>query len=529
MVTAGGTQGAATDPHAHSAEIAALGSGELRALLGSGALSSTEVTEALLDRIEAVDHGGPQLRSVLCINEAALEEAAARDAERQAGQIRGPLHGIPILLKDNIDTAGQMGTTAGSYALQGWAPAQDAPLAAHLRDAGAVIIGKANLSQWANFRGRPSSSGWSAVGGQTLNPHALDRTPGGSSAGSGAGVAGGLAVLAVGTETDGSITCPAAACGIVGLKPTVGLISRTGIVPISSSQDTAGPMGRCVADVATMLSVMAQAPTDASDGRQAERPWPAASDTPDYSAALSADLSGTRIGLMRADATYGPATQAATQRAVEALEEAGATVIEVPLIVPSTEDEMLVLNAEFKAGLASYLSRRINGRAAAGLTDEPLVTDVGDVVRFTRDHDGELPGLFSLDLLESAAAALDLDDPAYLTARERNWRKTRAEGIDAVSDEHNLDALMRPAMPPAFTIDQVSGDHYKECGWSIPAIAGYPSIAVPSGIVNGLPVAMILFGRAWSEATIVHIAFGLEAQLGLDLRPAWRANSLLVP
>ncbi|HEV8065238.1 MAG TPA: amidase family protein, partial [Acidimicrobiales bacterium] len=444
MVSDAGAPVGGNDPHAGSAETASLGAGELRALLASQAMSSEEVVQSLLSRIEAIDRSGPHVRSVLRLNEAAADEAAERDAERRAGNVRSPLHGVPVLLKDNIDTAGQMGTTAGSFALDGWAPAVDAPLALQLRAAGAIILGKTNLSEWANFRGRPSSSGWSAVGGQTLNPHALDRTPGGSSAGSGAGVAAGLAPLAIGTETDGSITCPAAANGVVGLKPTVGLLSRTGIVPISSSQDTAGPMGRSVSDVALMLGVLAAAPADAEDASQSRRSW-ADGRPPDYMAALDADLSGLRLGLMRADSTYGPATQTATQEAVEALEKAGAVVLEVPLIVPSSEDEMVVLSSEFKAGMAAYLARRRAGRAAHGLATEKSIADLGDVLQFTREHAEELPGQFSTDLLESAMEAAALDDPAYLEAREANWRRTRAEGIDAVCDEHELDAIIRPA------------------------------------------------------------------------------------
>ncbi len=496
-------------------------------MLGGGALSSLEITSALLARVEAIDSGGPRLASVLAVNDHAESEAGALDAERRAGHLRGPLHGLPVLIKDNIDTAG-LATTAGSCALAGWAPAADAPLVAALRQAGAVVLGKANLSEWANFRGRPSSSGWSAVGGQTLNPHALDRSPGGSSAGSAAAVAAGLVPLAVGTETDGSITCPAACCGIVGLKPTLGLVSRTGIVPIAASQDTAGPMGRCVADVAMMLSAMAAAVSDDEDPRQAGRPWDSAAGMPDYSARLSGDLTGMRVGLTNQVVTgQMPAVASAFDASLQALRSAGATLVEVPAIAASGDDELIVLQAEFKAGLAAYLSRRAAGRKAAGLAGEPLVRNLDDVVRFTREHDAELPGQFPIDLLEASASACTLDDEVYLAARERNWHKTRA-GVDGACAEWSLDALATPAMPPSCLIDHVTGDHFKQSGWSVPAIAGYPSIAVPSGMVNGLPVATILFGPAWSEPLLLRLAFAVEAQLGLELWPSWRSGSSLV-
>ena len=312
------------EPHLVGSEIARQSAAGLRALMDAGTTTSAEVTAALLGRIEAIDRGGPRLRAVLSVNDRALDEAAVLDTERRAGHTRGPLHGIPILIKDNIDTAGTLGTTAGSLALSGPPPAVDARLVAQLREAGAIILGKTNLSEWANFRGRPSSSGWSAAGGQTRNPFALDRTPGGSSSGSAAGVVAGLAPIAIGTETDGSILCPSAACGIVGLKPTVGLVSRTGIVPISSSQDTAGPMARSVADAALLLDALTAAPADPADPAMAARPHAPGG----YLAALDGDLRGFRIGVARDERYFG--YHSGMDRAVEAMlgafAEAGAEV-----------------------------------------------------------------------------------------------------------------------------------------------------------------------------------------------------------
>ncbi|MGH9291239.1 MAG: amidase family protein, partial [Acidimicrobiales bacterium] len=348
------------DPHPPSAELARLSATDILARLESGDVSSVEVVSGLMARVEALDSSGPAISSVVTLSGSALDEAAACDRERRAGQVRGPLHGLAVLVKDNIDTE-RLGATAGSFALSGSRPAGDAATVTALKAAGAVVLGKTNLSEWANFRSRPSSSGWSAVGGQTRNPHALNRSPGGSSSGSGAAVASGLAPLAVGTETNGSILCPAAACGIVGVKPTVGLVSRTGIVPIAASQDTAGPMARTVADVALLLEVLAGSTEVPDPEDRATRRRPPGLDSA-YRAAAVLSCRGLRVGVVRDGAFsgfHGP-TDAAAAVAVEALRAAGAKVVD-PVLSPgraSQVDEMVVLFHEMKAGINSYLARR---------------------------------------------------------------------------------------------------------------------------------------------------------------------------
>jgi len=491
--------------------------------MDEGSLSSAEVTTRLLERIEAVDQAGPAIRSVLRVADDAVEQAAARDRER-AGRTGGPaaalgpLHGIPVLVKDNIDTAGSLGTTAGSLALDRDPPATDAPIVRLLREAGAVILGKANLSEWAHFRGSPASSGWSAAGGQTRNPFALDRNPGGSSSGSGAAVAARLAPLALGTETDGSINCPAAACGIVGLKPTVGLLSRTGIVPISSSQDTAGPMARSVTDVAVLLSVLAFGAADPEDPATAGRPHGSA----DYLGALQPGLEGIRLGVVR-DAGY-TGYHAATDRLADgilgAFADAGAEVIDPVTGLPpiSEEDELTVLCHEFKAGVAAYLARRAKGR---GGDISGLPTGLEDVISFNEGCPEELLQVFPQNYLQQSADAGGLDDAGYLAALERNRQRTRADGSDALLARHRLDALVAPSMPPAWLIDQIVGDHAAGSSWSEAAVAGYPSITVPFGQLHGLPVGLTIWGPAWSEATLIRIAYALEQQLGLSSAPEY--------
>jgi amidase len=515
--------GTKDDPHAASAEFARLGVGELSRLLADGTTTSFEATAALLERVEAIDRSGPQLRSVLRLNDAAADEASALDAERRLGQVRGPLHGVPVLVKDNIDTA-RLGATAGSIALDGAPPAADARLVTQLREAGMVILGKTNLSEWANFRGRPSSSGWSGVGNQTRNPFALNRSPGGSSAGSAAGAAAGLAPLAVGTETDGSILCPAAACGVVGLKPTVGLVSRSGIIPISVSQDTAGPMARSVADVALLLEVLGAAPADPSDPAMAARPAPVGG----YLGGLSGDLRGLRIGVARVEGYFGnhPATDVLVENAISALREAGADVVD-----PVTEvgvglhgDEMTVLCTEFKAGLNDYLRRR---RASDGGASG-LPRSLEEVIAFNKANADERLDLFPQDVLERAAATIGLQDPAYRRALEANHRRTRADGIDAACGRLRLDALVAPTMGPAWTIDHVNGDGHARAAWSEAAIAGYPSLSLPVGEVHGLPVGLAIWGPAWTEATLLRIAAAAERQIAYRPLPSYRPSVSLL-
>ncbi len=508
-----------SDPHPPSAQLARLGAGDLGRMLDAGETTSVDIVSLLLERQEAIDGAGPELRSVLRRNERALDEAAALDAERPT-RVRGPLHGVPLLVKDNIDTA-DLGATAGSTALAGASPAADAPLIAVLRQAGAIIIGKASLSEWAHFRGRPMPSGWCALGRQGRNPFALDRSPGGSSSGSGAGVAAGLAPLAVGTETDGSILCPSAACGLVGIKPTVGLVSRQGVVPISASQDTAGPMARSVADAAMLLAVLATAP-ETGPAVVAGRP---ANELP-----LRIDpdgrLEGVRLGLVRDPGycDYHLPTDRIIEDAAEALRAAGAEVIDpvtgVGAAVPA--DETIVLCTEFKAGLNAYLAARAAGAGSAGAS---LPRSIDDVIAHNERDPSERLDLFPQDLLVRSAGMAGLDDPAYQAALAANHRRTRSEGIDAVCDRLRLDALLAPTMAPAWLIDHVNGDAYQGSAWGQPAIAGYPSLTLPVGAIHGLPVGLAIWGRAWSEATLVRIAAALERQLDYRPVPAYTAST----
>jgi amidase len=514
----------APDPHGPSAQFVRLGAAELGRLFADGSTTSGEVTSALLERVEAVDRTGPALRSVLRLNERALEEATGLDDERRRGRVRGPLHGVPILVKDNIDTA-DLGATAGSLALAGSSPPSDAHLVTKLRHAGMVIIGKANLSEWANFRGRPSSSGWSAAGGQTRNPFALNRTPGGSSAGSAAGVAAGLAPFAVGTETDGSILCPAAACGLVGLKPTVGLVSRTGIIPISASQDTAGPMARSVADVAMLLEVLAGGRADPDDRAMDGRRSPVGG----YLRALASDLRGVRIGVVREEGYFGyhKASDRIVESAVAAMQVAGAEVVDPVTGIgsPVQADEMVVLCTEFKAGLDMYLARRSSGAGSSGagpVGSQPFPRTLADVIAFNEESTGERLDVFPQDVLERAAATTGLDDDAYRQARRRNHERTRSDGIDGVCSRLYLDALVALTMAPAWTIDHVNGDGHFGSSWGQAAVAGYPSLSLPVGEVAGMPVGLTIWGPAWTEATLLRIAAAAEREIGYRPVPAYR-------
>ncbi|WP_240098968.1 amidase [Thermomonas flagellata] len=469
---------------------------DLQAKMAAGTLTSRALVQAYLDRIAAIDRAGPRLNAVIELNPDALKEAEARDAERQAGKPRGPLHGIPVLLKDNID-ATPMANSAGSLALADHRPKADAFLVARLRAAGAVILGKTNLSEWANFRSTRSSSGWSGRGGQTKNPYALDRNPCGSSSGTGTAVAANLAAAGIGTETDGSIICPSAVAALVGIKPTVGLVSRSGIIPISVSQDTAGPMARSVADAAALLTAIA-AP-DPADPAAGERKDP----TPiDYTAHLKADaLKGARIGVLRQLMGYHPDTDAQFERAVAALKAAGATVVDARL--PSFRrwdaPEMDVLLYEFKDGLNRYL---------AG-ADTPYKT-LADLIAYNKAHAAQEMPYFGQELFEQAQAKGPLTEPAYRRARDAARRLAGPEGIDAALRQHKLDALVAPAMSPAWPIDWINGDHFTGAGYGVAAVARYPSITVPMGQVHGLPVGIVFMGTAWSEPRLIELAYAYE-------------------
>ena len=472
---------------------------DLQKQMEAGETTARAVAEAYLARIAALDRRGPELRSVIETNPDTLAIADALDAERKAKGPRGPLHGIPVLLKDNVDTADRMTTTAGSLALEGSTPAQDAPVARRLREAGAVILGKANLSEWANFRSSRSVSGWSGRGGQCRNPYALDRNPCGSSSGSGVAVSANLAALAIGTETDGSIVCPSTSCGIVGIKPTVGLVSRAGIIPISSSQDTAGPMARTVADAAALLTAIAGAdPRDVATVK-------ASAHATDYTRFLDASgLRGARVGVARNMAGFHPDTDRLLEDAVAELKRQGVEVVDpanVPNVDALGDPEFEVLLYEFKAGLDAYL---------ASLGPKAPVRSLAEAIAFNdRNGEREMP-YFGQDIFLKAQEKGPLTTPAYKEALDKCRRLSRRDGLDVVLDKHRLDALVAPTGAPAWVIDPVSGDHYVGGNSTPAAVAGYPSVSLPMGFVFGLPVGISFIGRAWSEPVLLRLAHAFE-------------------
>jgi len=486
---------------------------DLSADLAAGRTTSAQLVAFYLHRIEKIDRSGPALRSVLAENPDALADAKALDEERLAGRARGPLHGIPILVKDNIETLGPLPTTAGSLALLANVSGRDAPVISRLRAAGAVILGKTNLSEWANMRGSRSVSGWSGVGGLTRNPYALDRSPCGSSSGSGAAVAAGLAAAAVGTETDGSITCPASVNGIVGFKPTLGLLSRTHIVPLAHSQDTPGPMTRSVRDAAMLLTVMAGSDGLDSATLQADR------HAVDFTRSLDVHaLEGRRIGVMRFEAGFHPETDAVFAHALDVLRAAGATLVEISHLqgVDAIGDaEMLVLTTELKADLHAYL---------AGTPKAVASRSLADLIAFNLAHRDRELGLFGQELFEKAEATKGLDDPAYLAALATSRRLAGAEGIDRMLAADKLDALVAPTSGPAWVVDTVNGDHAAGQTSTLPAVAGYPHLSVPMGAVYGLPVGLSIIGPAWSDARILAYGYAFEQRLGLHQAPGFAAS-----
>lgn len=496
---------------------------DLAQAMATGRTSARGLAEAYLARIAAVDTdavGRTGLRSVIETNPDALAIAEERDAERRAGRVRGPLHGIPVLLKDNVDTGDRMQTTAGSLALVGAPAPRDAFLVERLREAGAVLLGKTNLSEWANYRSTRSSSGWSARGGQTRNPYALDRTPCGSSSGSGAAIAANLAALAVGTETDGSIVCPASTCGIVGLKPTLGLVSRSGIIPIAHSQDTAGPMTRTVRDAALLLGALAAGGPDPRDpATRAARGRVAA----DYAAALAPDgLRGARIGVVRGSFGFHDAVDRLVGESLEVLRREGATLVD-PVAIPTAGQfdagENAVLQWEFKADLNAYLAERWREteRRAPGTARFPRTLEA--LIAFNeRERDREMPW-FGQELFLMAQRRSSLQDPRYRSTLARNRRLAGAEGIDAVLRRHRLDALVAPTGGPAWAIDLVNGDHYGGGYSSASAVAGYPHLTVPAGAVHGLPVGLSFFAGAWSEPTLLRLGYAFEQATRLRRPP----------
>jgi len=485
---------------------------DLQAQMAAGALDSVTLTGAYLDRIARLDRAGPRLNAVIELNPDALKEAAALDAERRRGQLRGPLHGIPLLLKDNIG-ARPMRTSAGSLALAGFGPG-DAFLVTRLRAAGALILGKTNLSEWANFRSSQSISGWSARGGQTRNPYRLSHNPCGSSSGSAVAVSANLAAAAVGTETDGSIVCPAAVNGVVGLKPTVGLVSREGIIPISFSQDTAGPMARSVADAAALLTAMAG--RDDADPATATMPGRAVYD---YTSRLNPDgLRGARIGVLHGPLEQQPGIAPALQHAIAILTEAGAVVVPVELPTQGQwqDAERIVLLHEFKAGLQRYL----------GTYNAPL-RDLDQVIAWNRAHAGKELALFGQDLMEAAAAVGGLGTPEYIAARSQARRLAGPEGIDAVLQAQHLDALIAPTTGVAWPIRAGAGDDFPGGSYSAAAVAGYPSLSVPMAHVNGLPLGLLFMGTAWSEPRLIELGYAYEQRTRARRPPRFRTDSLL--
>jgi amidase len=500
-------RGPAPPPHDDLEEMTIA---QMQAAFAAGTLTSLRLTRHYLTRIQLIDRRGPTLNSVLELNPDAEEIAAGLDRERRNRTVRGPLHGIPVLIKGNIDTHDKMATTAGSLALVGDPPEQDSTVAKRLRDAGAVILGKANLSEWANFRGFQSSSGWSGVGGQTRMPYYLDRNPCGSSSGSGSGLSANLCAATLGTETDGSIVCPSSINGVVGIKPTVGLTSRAGVVPISHSQDTVGPHGRTVADAAAVLGALVGV-----DPRDAATSTSAGNFHTDYTQFLDPDgLDGARIGVLRAGVTgYSPETDGIYEAALEAMADAGAVLVDpadLPTIdeIGTGEAEITVLLYEFKRDLNAYLATR---------TGVPVHT-LAETIAFNEAHADRELKWFGQELFELAEADL-FDDQTYLDALARARLIGGELGIDAVLEEHDLDALVAPTSSPSWPIDLVNGDLFLGASSSPAAIAGYPIVNVPMGDAFGLPVGLSIMGTAWSEPTLIKVASGFEAATHARQKP----------
>jgi amidase len=473
---------------------------ELQAGMQAGKWSARELTRKYLERIADVDKRGPAINAVIELNPEAESITDALDRERKDGRVRGVLHGIPVLIKDNIDTADRMKTTAGSLALADSTPPRDAYVAERLRAAGAVILGKTNLSEWANFRSTHSTSGWSGRGRQTKNPYVLDRNPCGSSSGSGAGVAANLCAVAIGTETDGSVVCPSSASALVGIKPTVGLVGRSGIIPISHSQDTAGPMARTVADAATLLGVLTGVdPRDPAT--QAAR----GKSYTDYTQFLDAQgLRGARIGIARKNFGFNDQVDRLMNEATAELKRQGATIID-PADIATTgkfdDAELEVLLYEFKTDLNKYLT---------ALGPRAPVHMLADIIAFNQTHSREEMPYFGQELMIRAQAKGPLTSKEYIAARAKCVRMSRTEGIDATLAQFRLDALLAPTGGPVWPTDLINGDHFTGGYSTASAVAGYPHITVPAGSVHGLPVGLSFFAGPWSEPKLIKYAYAFE-------------------
>ena len=497
---------------------------DLQQRMEAGRDTSRSLVEKYLRRIDAIDRSGPMLHSVIEVNPDALAIADRLDGERKAGRRRGPLHGVPVLIKDNIATADRMMTTAGSLALAGVTPPRDAFIAARLRQAGAVILGKTNLSEWANFRSTHSTSGWSGRGGLARNPYALDRNASGSSSGSGAAIAANLAAVAVGTETDGSIVSPSNANGLVGIKPTLGLVSRAGIVPIAQSQDTAGPMARTVADAAAVLGELAGVDPDDPATRRSATKGVRDSTPVDYTRFLDATaLRGARLGVVR-NRLFGssPAADRLTEAAIGDMKKAGAVIVDpanITTLGQFDETEFDVLLYEFKAGMAKYLT---------WLGAASPVHSLKDIIAFNEAHAAEEMPYFGQEIMMMAETKGPLTDPKYLAALAKNHRLSQSLGIDAVMMKYRLDALVAPTGGPAWLIDLVNGDSGTASApgpSTVTAVAGYPHITVPAGFFRGLPVGVSFFGRAWSEPTLIKIAYAYEQSTRHRRPPTFLASA----
>jgi len=489
---------------------------QLQQWMASGRHTSRALCEMYLIRISAIDRSGPTLRSVLQLNPDALAIADSLDAERKSGHLRGPMHGIPVLIKDNIDTKDRMTTAAGSFALAHSIAPRDSFVAARLRAAGAVILGKTNLSEWANYRSTHSSSGWSGMGGQTCNPYALDRTPSGSSSGSGAAVAASLCSVAVGTETDGSITSPSAVQSLVGIKPTVGLVSRAGIIPISHSQDTAGPMARTVTDAAILLGALTGVdPRDSATAPSARHLHG------DYTAFLDANgLKGARIGIPRKHYFgYSVATDAIVNDAIAVMRSAGATIIDPIELGTEGDGEGDVLSYEFKADINAYL---------ASLGPSSSMKTLADLIAFNNAHRSEEMPYFGQEIFEEAQRRGPLTERKYLDALAAGHRRSRKQGIDAAVAKYRLDAIAAPTQGPPSLIDLVNGDPGGGgSATSLPAVAGYPHITVPAGYSFGLPVGLSFFGPAWSEPALIRLAYAFEQNTRVRHAPRFLRTAAL--
>jgi amidase len=496
-------------PTVKSFELDEITVADLQDGMKSGKFTVRSLLEKYQGRIAEIDKQGPAINSIIELNPDALAIADALDQERKTKAVRGPLHGVPVLIKDNIDTADNMMTTAGSLALVGSKPLKDSFVARKLRAAGAVILGKTNLSEWANIRSSHSTSGWSGRGGLTKNPYALDRNPCGSSSGSGAAVSANLCAVAIGTETDGSIVCPASANGVVGIKPTVGLVSRSGIIPISQSQDTAGPLCRTVKDAAILLGALTGAdPEDAATAESASK------SRNDYTTFLDANgLKGARIGVARKYFGFNDAVDALMEQSLDVMKKQGATLVDpadIETFGKFDDSELLVFLYELKADVNAYLTRLGPGAPVRSLKD---IIDFNE-----RNAEKEMP-YFGQDLFLKSEAKGPLTTPEYIEALAKNHRLARTEGIDALMDKHRLDAIVAPTGGPAWLTDLINGDHVAGGSSNAAAVAGYPNINVTAGFSYGLPVGISFFGRAWSEPTLIRLAYAFEQATNVRLAP----------